>query len=153
MSDVTHSSQRKARDYGEEEEFSSLEKTRDYYSDEERDSSKTKTTRESNPSSEEWSDTSPPSQMNRHDEFYSRSRSPSVEPFRKVLVDGEPGTLTGRPLRLYADGIFDLFHFGHAKVHISYMQVSCSSVMFRLYNNVNKRTLTSIYWLDVIAMR
>lgn len=38
------------------------------------------------------------------------------EPYRKKLVEGEPGTLTGRPLRLYADGIFDLFHFGHAKV-------------------------------------
>jgi choline-phosphate cytidylyltransferase len=37
------------------------------------------------------------------------------EPYRKTLVEGEPGTLTGRPLRLYADGIFDLFHFGHAK--------------------------------------
>lgn len=35
-------------------------------------------------------------------------------PFRKTLVEGEPGTMTGRPLRLYADGIFDLFHFGHA---------------------------------------
>nr|CCA26505.1 cholinephosphate cytidylyltransferase B putative [Albugo laibachii Nc14]CCA27395.1 cholinephosphate cytidylyltransferase B putative [Albugo laibachii Nc14] len=106
---------RKSREYSEEEESSSLERTRDYYSDEERDSSKTKTTRVSYSSSEEWSDTSAPSQMNRHDEIYSRSRSPSVEPFRKVLVDGEPGTLTGRPLRLYADGIFDLFHFGHAK--------------------------------------
>uniref|UniRef100_K3WSJ2 choline-phosphate cytidylyltransferase n=1 Tax=Globisporangium ultimum (strain ATCC 200006 / CBS 805.95 / DAOM BR144) TaxID=431595 RepID=K3WSJ2_GLOUD len=37
------------------------------------------------------------------------------QPYRKTLVEGEPGTLTGRPLRLYADGIFDLFHFGHAK--------------------------------------
>lgn len=36
-------------------------------------------------------------------------------PFRKVLKEGEKGTLTGEPLRLYADGIFDLFHFGHAK--------------------------------------
>ncbi|KAG3013359.1 hypothetical protein PC119_g12552 [Phytophthora cactorum] len=41
--------------------------------------------------------------------------STSSAPFRKTLVEGEPGTLTGRPLRLYADGIFDLFHFGHAK--------------------------------------
>ncbi|KAG2514571.1 hypothetical protein JM18_008216 [Phytophthora kernoviae] len=40
---------------------------------------------------------------------------PEPEPYRKTLVEGEPGTKTGRPLRLYADGIFDLFHFGHAK--------------------------------------
>lgn len=39
----------------------------------------------------------------------------TAEPYRKKLIEGEPGTLTGRPLRLYADGIFDLFHFGHAK--------------------------------------
>lgn len=43
------------------------------------------------------------------------TESTSSAPFRKMLAEGEPGTLTGRPLRLYADGIFDLFHFGHAK--------------------------------------
>jgi hypothetical protein len=47
-----------------------------------------------------------------------QAKAAAVQPerYRKTLVEGEPGTLTGRPLRLYADGIFDHFHFGHAKV-------------------------------------
>ncbi|TWW72692.1 choline-phosphate cytidylyltransferase A [Takifugu flavidus] len=59
----------------------------------------------------------------RHPAPFSDDLEPTDKPYKRVSMDeAKRGTSPDRPVRVYADGIFDVFHSGHAR---ALMQAKC----------------------------